>query len=145
MTQPAGERPAFTSSTEPAGSREQEAKPESPIEQALHAGMHPAEIRKARKADAARGAAPRSRHATGYANPVANEVEREVRRGRTSLDTDALRASGGGRSSSCESAGTMSVGDLRDHVAKALEGAPPLKDAQRQSIARLLTGGGAHG
>lgn len=31
---------------------------------------------------------------------------------------------------------------LADHVAKALEGAPPLTDEQRQSIARLLMGGG---
>lgn len=33
---------------------------------------------------------------------------------------------------------------LAEHVTKALAAAPPLTDEQRQSIARLLTGGGAH-
>lgn len=32
---------------------------------------------------------------------------------------------------------------LEEHVKKALEGAPPLTEAQREAIARLLVGGAA--
>lgn len=77
MTEQPAQRPAYTSSTAPAGSREKDL---DLIEQALAAGIHPAMIRRHRQGAKNGNMKARRRRSRTYADPTAQTAVRNVTR-----------------------------------------------------------------